>query len=235
MRPCSISFQTQDEDYESLNLKRLALLKRQRTTSFSKDGILAIDDTGSLKPYAEKTEGVSYQYCPATKDEAYCNVAVVSCFTHNHKHVPIELKFYKPESEFLLGKDDPDFRSKLDFALELIDDAIAKQIPFSHIVFDSWYPSSDMIEFIDTKGKKFISEVKSDRYLIFEHPVSKKKVELQQEELVRLIRRHYWHKMRMVEYGGVQLPAYSFKTKVRDSKVELRGLVVFGKWSDEPR
>jgi SRSO17 transposase len=226
-------FSDSDWDYESLNLKRLNLLKRQRTTSFSKDGILAIDDTGSLKPHADKTEGVSYQYCPVTKGEAYCNVAVVSCFTHSHKHVPIELKFYKPESEFLLGKDDPDFRSKLDFAKELIDDAIAKQIPFSHIVFDSWYPSSDMIEYIESKGKKFISEVKSDRYLVFEHPVSKKKIELQQEELVRLIHKHYWHKTRMVEYSSVQLPAYSFKTKVRDSEVELCALVVFGKWSSE--
>ena len=219
--------------YDLLNSKRLNLLKRQRTTSFSKHGILAIDDTGSLKPHADKTEGVSYQYCPVIKNEAYCNVAVVSCFTHHHKHIPIELKFYKPEEEFLLGKEDPDFRSKLDFAKELIDDAIDKNIPFSHIVFDSWYASSDMIEFINNKSKSFISEVKSDRYLIFEHPVSKKKVWLQQEELAKLIRKHLWHKARVVEYGSVQLPAYSFKTKVRDSKVELCALVVFGKWSNE--
>jgi len=41
-------------DYETLNAARINLLRRQRTTGFSKDGVLAIDDTGSLKPYAKK-------------------------------------------------------------------------------------------------------------------------------------------------------------------------------------
>lgn len=90
-----------------------------------------------------------------------------------------------------------------------------------------------MIEFIDSKGKKFISEVKSDRYLIFEHPILKKKVELQQQERVILIRKHYWHKMRMVEYNGICYPVYSFKTKVRDTDTELRAFIFFGKWSGE--
>jgi hypothetical protein len=29
-------------------------LKKAKTTGFSKQGVLAIDDTGSLKPYAKK-------------------------------------------------------------------------------------------------------------------------------------------------------------------------------------
>ena len=76
--------------YESLNTARINLLRKQRTTGFSKNGVLAIDDTGSLKPYAKKTEGVSYQYCPVIKNKAYCNVAVVSCYVNPAKHVPIK-------------------------------------------------------------------------------------------------------------------------------------------------
>lgn len=44
-------------DYQKLNTARIDVLKRQRTTSFTKNGVLAIDDTGSYKPYAKKTEG----------------------------------------------------------------------------------------------------------------------------------------------------------------------------------
>jgi hypothetical protein len=52
----------------------------------------------------------------------------------------MNLRFYKPEAEFApLGKNDPDFKSKLDFTMELINDTIAAGISFSHIVFDSWY------------------------------------------------------------------------------------------------
>jgi hypothetical protein len=219
--------------YESLNTARINIIKKQRTTGFSKDGVLVIDDTGSLKPYAKKTEGVSYQHCSSVKREDYCNVAVVSCYVHNSKHVPLNLKFYKPEAEFMLGKDNPDFRSKLDFAEELIEEAIAAGIPFSHIAHDSWYASSGMIDFIDEKGKKFICEVKSDRNLLINHPVTKKKIWVQQDELVKLIKGHFWHKTRMVEYGGKQLPVYAFSTKVKGSPVELKAFCIMGRWSDE--
>src|SRR3989339_99927 len=54
--------QALQRDYETLNAKRINLLKNQRTTGFAKDGLLIIDDTGILKPYAQATEGVSYQH-----------------------------------------------------------------------------------------------------------------------------------------------------------------------------
>jgi len=221
-------------NYEALNAMRIKILRTQRTTGFSKNGILAIDDTGSLKPYAKKTEGVSYQYCPVIKEKAYCNVAVVSCYVNPAKHVPINLKFYKPEAEFIpLGKNDPDFKSKLDFAMELIEEAIAAGIAFSHIVFDSWYASCDMINSIDELGRKFISEVKSDRRLLVKHPVSKKKVWLRADELVKLIKKYLWHKTRVVEYNGKLVPVYTLNVKVKDSQVELKAFCIMDKWSPE--
>jgi SRSO17 transposase len=220
-------------DYESLNAARINLLRRQRTTGFSKNGVLAIDDTGSLKPYAKKTEGVSYQYCPSVKHEDYCNVAVVSCYANLTKHIPLNLRFYKPEAEFICGKNDPDFKSKLDFAKELIEETITAGITFSHIVFDSWYASCDMIDFIDDKGKKFISEVKSDRRLLVEHPVSKKETWLRADGLVKLVKKYLWHKTRMVNYNGRLVPVYTLKVKVKDTRVKLKAFVIMGKWSEE--
>jgi SRSO17 transposase len=220
-------------DYGSLNARRINLLCKQRTTGFSKNGVLAIDDTGSLKPYAKKTEGVSYQYCPSVKHEAYCNVAVVSCYANTVKHIPLNLKFYKPEAEFICGKDDPGFKSKLDFAMELIEEAITAKIPFSHIVLDSWYASCDMIDFIDEKGKKFISEVKSDRRLFVDHPVLKKKAWIRADELVKLIKKHLRHKTRMADYSGKLVPVYALKAKIKDSQVELKAFLIMDKWSQE--
>jgi len=220
-------------NHQSLNAARINLLHKQKTTGFSKNGVLAIDDTGSLKPYAKKTEGVAYQYCPVIKDKSYCNVAVVSCFTNLTKHIPLGLKFYKPEAEFIGAKNDPEFKSKLDFAKELIDEAIAAGISFSHIVFDSWYSAYDVIDCIDDKGKKFISEVKSDRRLLVEHPLSKKKTWIRADELVKLINSHLRHKTRMVNYGGKLVPVYSLNVMVRDSSVKLKAFVILGKWSEQ--
>lgn len=220
-------------DYESLNTARINLLRKQRTTGFSKNGVLAIDDTGSLKPYAKKTEGVSYQYCPSVKQQSYCNVAVVSCYSNSTKHIPLNLRFYKPEAEFICGKNDPDFKSKLDFAKELIDEAISNGVAFSHIVFDSWYSSYDMIDFIDDRAKKFICEVRSDRRLLIEHPVSKKEVLLRADELVKLIKKKLWHKTRMADYNGKLVPVYSIKATVKDTRVKLNAFCIMDKWSEE--
>jgi SRSO17 transposase len=96
------------------------------------EGALIIDDTGVLKPYAKRTEGVAYQHCPVLGTEALCNVAVASCYSVNDRYIPLEVKFYKTESEFIMGKNDPDFKSKLELAKELIDDALHKKIPFRY-------------------------------------------------------------------------------------------------------
>ncbi len=91
-----------------MNAARINVLRKQRSTGFTKDGVLTIDDTGSIKPYAKKAGGVSYQYCPSVKHEAYYNVTVVNCYANATKHIPLNLRIYKPEAEFTpLGKDEP--------------------------------------------------------------------------------------------------------------------------------
>jgi len=219
--------------YEKLNIKRINILRNQRTTGFSKEGILAIDDTGSVKPYAKKTEGVAYQHCPLLKTEAYCNVAVASCFVKGSKHIPLNIKFYKTQDEFRLGKYDDDFRSKLDFAKELFTEAIEQNIPFSYVVFDSWYSSVDFIDFIHQKNRTFITEIKSNRDILFKHPVEREAVWVQQNELVKLIKKHFWHKTRIAHYKDALLPIYSFQTCLKNCLVPVKAFVVFSKLSDD--
>jgi len=220
-------------DYHALNNKRINTLKKQRTTGFTKNGVLAIDDTGSVKPYAKKTEGVAYQHCSVLKKEAYCNVAVASCFVKDSKHIPLSFKFYKPQDEFRLGKYDPEFRSKLDFARELLDEAIEQKIDFSYVVFDSWYSSAGFIEFIARKNRKFITEIKANRKILFKHPVSRKAVWLQQDELVKLIQIYFRHKTRFAHYKDVSFPIYSFQTRLKNCSVPIKAFVVFNNFSED--
>lgn len=215
-------------DYQALNEKRIKLLRNQRTTGFSKDGLLIIDDTGVLKPYANNTEGVKYQHCPLLGEEALCNVAVASCYSVNNRYIPLDVKFYKTQDEFPLGKEDPEFRSKLDFAKELIDDALKRQIPFRYVVFDSWYSASNVLNFVEGKGLKFISEVKSDRKVYFRNPEAKKSYFMQEDELVRLIRKHFWHKARVFRHRDEQLNVYSFTSRLKRTHFPVKVFVVFG-------
>lgn len=222
-------------NYEALNAQRIELLKSQRTTGFSKEGVLIIDDTGVLKPYASKTEGVAYQHCPILGTEALCNVAVASCYSANDRYIPLEVKFYKTESEFVMGKNDPDFKSKLELAKELIADAVDKKIPFKFILFDAWYPASDVLTFIQERDLKFISEVKSDRLVYFRNPEARKSYFMQQDELVKLIKKHLWHKVKSFTHRGELISVYAFTSRLKSTDFPVKVFVTFNNSSQEVR
>jgi len=217
---------------KELNDIRIKLIQNQRTTKANNKGVLAIDDTGCPKPYAEKTEGAQFQYCPPLGREENCNVAVASCFVSNSKHFPVDFRSYIP----LDNKEPEKFKSKIDLAKELIDDAIAKGIPFGSVVIDSWYPSSDLIEFIASKDLSLVAEVKINRSIFFTHPQTKQWRYLRGEQIMPLLKQFYPHKLKAVNIPQADgknksILTYAFKSKLKDCPVEVQVIFVFDKWS----
>ncbi len=151
---------------QGLNDIRIKILQNQRTTRANNKGILAVDDTACPKPHAQNTEGASVQYCGCLGKEENANVAVASCFVSNSKHFPVDFKSYLP----ITTPNPKNFKSKLGLAKELIDDAVNKKILFSSVVVDSWYTSTDLIEFVASKNLSLAAEVKSNRSILFTQP-----------------------------------------------------------------
>ena len=220
-------------DHEKLNEERVALIEKQPTTRSTPDGVLVIDDSACPKIYAKKTEGARYQYCGVLGQEAVCNVFVSSAFASESKYFPINFRFYKKEEEF----DDKTlhlFKSKIQLAQDLVEDAVAKEIRFSAIVFDAWYAhASELIESLHAKGLTLIGEVKANRNIRVYHPVTKSRCFLQQDELVTLVKKHYWHKVKPARIkspdGEIKtVVAYSFKSKLKDCQVPLKIVILFG-------
>ena len=143
--------------------------------------------------------GVKYQHCPVMGEKARCNIRAGSCFAVNGRYIPVNNEFCKTQDEFLPGKEDPGSESKLELAKELISEAGEKQIPFHYVVFDSWYSAGDVLNLIEERELKFISEIKSDRKVYFRNPEAEESYFMKQDELVRLIRKHLWHKVRVFE------------------------------------
>jgi hypothetical protein len=217
---------------KELNDIRIKLIQNQRTTKANNKGVLSIDDTGCPKPYAEKTEGAQFQYCPPLGREENCNIAVASCFVSNSKHFPVDFRSYIP----LDNKEPEKFKSKLDLAKELIDDAIAKGIPFSSVVMDSWYPSTDLIEFISSKNLSLVAEVKINRSILFTHPQTKQWRYLRGEQIMPLLKQFYPHKLKAVDIPQADgkdksILTYAYRTKLKDCPVEVQVIFIFDKWS----
>ena len=226
-------FSESNWDINKLNEVRLNILQNQSTTRATPNGVFAIDDTGCPKPHAKNTEGAQFQYCgPLGRDEN-CNVAVASCFVSNAKHFPIEFKSYIPEDQS--GPDK--FKSKPDLAKELIEDAIAKSIPFSNIVFDAWYTSTDIIEFIASKNLSFVAETKINRSILITHPKTKQWVHLRADQIIPLIKEHYIHRLRHVEIpqqnGKLKhVLTFAMQSRLKDCSTPLQIFFIFDKWSD---
>ena len=217
---------------KELNDIRIKIIQNQRTTRAYTRGVLAIDDTACPKPYAEKTEGAQFQYCGTLGREENCNVAVASCFVSQTKHFPVDFKSYLP----ITTPNPKDFKSKLDLAKELINEAVAKAIPFSAVVVDAWYTSTDLIEFVASKNLTLVAEVKSNRSIFFTHPQTKQWRYLTADKIIPLIKEFYFHKLKSISIpqsdgSDKNIFTYSFKSKLKDCSTEVQVIFMFDKWS----
>ena len=108
-------------DIQAIKRTRLEIIQQQRTTASTKEGLLAIDDTGCPKPFAKKTEGAKWQYCGPLKREEVCNVRVGAVFASQAKHFPLDIIPYLPASEFPRGKNNSQCKDKMQIAIKLFD------------------------------------------------------------------------------------------------------------------
>ncbi len=225
-------FSESNWNIKELNNIRLKLLQNQRTTKANNKGVLAIDDTACPKPHAQKTEGAQVQYCGCLGKEENANVAVASCFVSNTKHFPVDFKSYLP----ITTPNPQNFKSKLDLAKELIAEAIAKGIPFKSVVTDSWYTSTDLIEFVASKNVSLTAEVKINRSILFTHPQTKQWRYLTGDKIIPLIKEFYPHKLKtaaipQADGTDKNVLYYAFKSKLRDCSTEVQVIFIFDKWS----
>jgi hypothetical protein len=227
-------FSDSNWDIEQLNNIRVNLIQNQKPTASTPNGVMAIDDSASPKPYAKKTEGAQVQYCGPSAEKVNCNVAVASCFVSAKKHFPINFKPYIPIDQSAPNT----FKNKIGLAKELISDAIHKNIAFSSIVFDSWYTAADMLEFIDSKSLHFAAEVKSNRSIRITHPQSKVWQYLKASDIIPLIKKFYPHKLKSVnipQKNGKHkdLLTYTFQSKLKNCSAPIQVVFIFNKWSDK--
>jgi len=226
-------FSESDWSIDQLNDVRLNILQNQHTTRSTLKGVMAIDDTACPKPYAEKTQGAQFQYCGTLGRQENYNVAVASCFVSNAKHFPVNFKSYIP----IDGAPPESFKSKIDLAKDLIIDAINKKIAFSAILFDAWYTSSELIEFIASLSLSLIAELKINRSIRFTHPKTKQWLNLRADQIIPLIKEFYSHKLKSVNIpqcnGKIKsVLTYAFQSTIKDCSTPLNIIFVFDKWSD---
>jgi hypothetical protein len=129
-------------DEREVEARRLSLLRDDPSTAPNGRGVLVIDETGDRKD-GHKTAHVSRQYLANLGKIDNGVVSVSSLWADERVYYPVDVDPYTPAVYFAKGKNDPQFRTKLKIALQLVERAIQEGIQFRAVVADSFYGEDD--------------------------------------------------------------------------------------------
>jgi SRSO17 transposase len=132
-------------DAEAINRRRLELLVADPATAPHADGVLVIDDSGDRKA-GTRTAHVARQYLGSIGKVDGGIVAVTSLWADERIYYPLHLRPYTPAARLPKGKADPNFRTKPQLAVELVDAARDAGFPFRAVVADCFYGENATFE-----------------------------------------------------------------------------------------
>ena len=125
-------------DERQVQAERLSLLREDPATAPTSDGVLVIDETGDRKD-GHYTAHVGRQYLANLGKIDNGVVSVTSLWADEGVYYPVDFEPYTPAHHFEKGKKDPQFRTKLKIAVELVRRAVHANIRFRAVVADSFY------------------------------------------------------------------------------------------------
>lgn len=154
------------EDFESKDLWKY--VKSVVRKMEKKDGVLIFDDSIEEKPYTDENEIICWHYDHTTGNNIKGINFITGLYYCSNMSIPVCFELVKKTEVYIDEKTGNLKRrskeTKNDIFRRLIKNCIQNQLVFSHILFDSWYASSENMEFIKTKSQKdFIAAIKSNR------------------------------------------------------------------------
>ena len=125
-------------DPKEVNERRLELMRKAPPMAPTEGGVLVIDEHGDRK-WGKKTAHVGRQWLANIGKTESGVVSVTSLWADEKIYWPVDFEPYTPAHHFGGGKEDPEFRTKLKIASQLVELAIRRSVPFNAVVADSFY------------------------------------------------------------------------------------------------
>jgi hypothetical protein len=125
-------------DPEEVNRCRVKLMLEEMKTAPNEKGVLVIDEHGDRK-WGKHTAHVGRQWLANIGKTESGVVSVSSLWADEKIYWPVNFEPYTPAHHFERGKEDPEFRTKLKIASQLVELCMQEGIPFRAVVADSFY------------------------------------------------------------------------------------------------
>ena len=126
-------------DPKQVNERRLELFFEEGASAApSGKGVLVIDEHGDRK-WGKHTAHVGRQWLANIGKTDNGVVSVSSLWADEGVYYPVDFEPYTPSHHFEGGKNDPQFRTKLKIACQLVERSVAMGVSFRAVVADSFY------------------------------------------------------------------------------------------------
>ena len=147
-------------DESELTRVKYEFLRRELKHRGLEGGILIIDDTISHH-VGKHMEGAGWHYDASEGKAVWGHQLVTSHYVRQWLSVPLGFRIYLKQDRSEAG-----FKSKLDLAKELVQEAADNGAEFSCVACDTWYSSADFLGFVEGLGKDWVTQFKSNRIVI---------------------------------------------------------------------
>lgn len=147
-------------DEEQMNRRRLDLLQSMEETMWRREGVVAIDDT-LLPKRGRKMPGAGKLWDHSSGRYVHAQCLVTSHYADPERDYPVGFRQYFKHGSREAGESG--FRTKMELAVELVDECEMLGIAAENYVFDAWFLSQELVDHIKTYGKGWISRLKSNR------------------------------------------------------------------------
>jgi len=147
-------------DRGRLNRRRLELLQAMEETRWRGEGVVALDDT-LLPKTGRKMPGAGRLWDHNSKGYVHAQCLVTSHYVDQDRDYPIEYRQYLKHGSWEAERQG--FKTKVELAMEMVDQCEELGVPAENYVFDAWYLSRELADHIGAYGKGWVSRLKSNR------------------------------------------------------------------------
>ena len=194
-------------DAAVLNDRRLAWLQDNPKTRYSPHGVIAIDNT--LVDHSGKLiEDVGWLWDHAQQRHVIAHDYLISNYVcPSGSHYPIEWRRFRKKDSCPFE----DFKDHTTLCLDLIDDALARDIP-GDFTFDSYFTHAKILNHIHAKQRHYVGALKLNRKVVFEGREQKlqevaSQIPFRAKKAVRAGKRCYWYFSKRMRLATVSHPA----------------------------
>ena len=198
-------------EHDRLQAERPKSVGRPKETVVT--GYLSLDDSVHTKPKGRKMEGLGRHYSNAEKRVVTGHCLFTGIYTLLGQRCPLPAQMYRQKS--VCQQEDIPFLSKIDMAVNQIEDFEPVEGTHTHVLIDSWYHCRRVRSAAHKRGWEVSGGLKSNRFMRLIHEDGNREW-LKLSEYAAHLTREDWQEVTWPsEQGGQTVYAHRIVTWVR--------------------